>query len=286
MNKKEKLLSTGYFIDNLMLMKYIKLVSTTLEYGTYLEKHHIIPRSYFKIKKLKIDNSKENVVRLSYYNHILAHYYLCLCTIGKLHNANVKAFTMMVDCGNELLTLNETKAIKKLKNYIQLQKEAVYLKKITCKQLGTQKKDLQHRLALRKARDLHSTTKGKKSVYNKTLNKVKFVTLEEVPLYIKSGWSLGGKPMTTKAKLKIGISNSQALKGKRHQIRKVGKLNSGLIGNKIKCIETGQIFENINMAKKWLQKNVGIDGGQIKNCCAGQRESTGGYHWSFVKEEK
>ena len=51
------------------------------------------------------------------------------------------------------------------------------------------------------------------------------------------------------------------------------------------CIETGQIFENIESAKQWLKQTVGIDGGQIKNCCAGQRETTGGYHWKYIKED-
>ena len=76
-----------------------------------------------------------------------------------------------------------------------------------------------------------------------------------------------------------------ALKGKTHQPKQPNKLNSGLTFNKVMCIETGQIFENIELAKQWLKQTVGIDGGQIKNCCAGQRETTGGYHWKYIKED-
>lgn len=84
--------------------------------------------------------------------------------------------------------------------------------------------------------------------------------------------------MSEVAKQKISESNSVALKGKTHQIKKENKLNSGLTFNKVECVETGRIFESIIEARKWLQSTRGIDGGQIKNCCAGQRETTGGYH--------
>lgn len=56
--------------------------------------------------------------------------------------------------------------------------------------------------------------------------------------------------MSEATKQKIGKSNSVALKGKRHQAKKENKLNSGLAFNKVECIETGQIFNNIIEAKK------------------------------------
>lgn len=55
--------------------------------------------------------------------------------------------------------------------------------------------------------------------------------------------------MSEEAKQKIGKGNSVALKGKAHQIRKENKLNSGLAFNKVECIETGQIFDNIIEAR-------------------------------------
>ena len=44
------------------------------------------------------------------------------------------------------------------------------------------------------------------------------------------------------------------------------------------------IFENIQQAKEWLFEATGVSGGQIKNCCAGARIATGGYHWRYYKE--
>lgn len=60
---------------------------------------------------------------------------------------------------------------------------------------------------------------------------------------------MGGKPLTEEAKKKIGIGNSQALKGKKHQARQSGKLGSGLEPNAVKCLETGTIFKNIKEAE-------------------------------------
>ena len=70
----EQLLQTGMFIANAQLDAYIKLINSSDSTVKYGEKHHIIPRSYYKLTGQKIDNSKANVVKLSYFEHILAHY--------------------------------------------------------------------------------------------------------------------------------------------------------------------------------------------------------------------
>lgn len=79
---KTKILSTNFFSDNDYLDKYIHLILSNGSQTDRFErqKHHIIPRSYFKIVNLKIDNSDNNTVYLSYSDHILAHYYLYFCT--------------------------------------------------------------------------------------------------------------------------------------------------------------------------------------------------------------
>ena len=74
------------------------------------------------------------------------------------------------------------------------------------------------------------------------------------------------------------------MQGKTHAPIATDKSYSGLIGAKIECIETGMIFENIQQAKEWLFEATGVSGGQIKNCCAGARIATGGYHWRYYKE--
>ena len=84
MTLKEKLLSLDLVIDNEYLDKYCELIESnknTKREKFKTQKHHIIPRYYYKYNNLEIDNSKENLVNLLYKDHILAHYYLCMCSI-------------------------------------------------------------------------------------------------------------------------------------------------------------------------------------------------------------
>lgn len=185
--QKEKLLQTKLFIDNDKLDKYINLINAGDNVAEYTEKHHIIPRSYFKITKQKIDNSRENIIKLSYSNHILAHYYLSLCTIGNLRQANITAFAILIDTSENILNKSESEAIKQIKEFAALQEEAKKIYCDNCHKIGCMKKTAEHKKALKEARDLHSTTKGKKSIYNSMLNKVKFVYLAEVDDYLKIG---------------------------------------------------------------------------------------------------
>ena len=80
-----KVYEVGVFIDNTYFSKYIDLVYNNISTCRRLfitQKHHIIPVSYFKYKKLPVDNSPMNVVNLLYKDHLLAHYYLFLCMKG------------------------------------------------------------------------------------------------------------------------------------------------------------------------------------------------------------
>jgi len=90
-NTKQTLLSCDSFIDNEYLDKYCLLVDrntkTNVRHGL-TNAHHIIPKSWFKLNNLPIDNSLSNLVNLIYREHVLAHYYLCLCTSGKLQYTN------------------------------------------------------------------------------------------------------------------------------------------------------------------------------------------------------
>ena len=86
MNIKETLLQTKEFIDNEYLDKYIELIEHNKN-TNYIKfecnRHHIIPRYVFRKKNIPIDNSDNNLVNLFYKDHLLAHYYLSACAIGK-----------------------------------------------------------------------------------------------------------------------------------------------------------------------------------------------------------
>lgn len=45
----------------------------------YTEEHHIIPQFFYRMNNLEIDNSPDNLVRVSLKNHFLVHYYAAKC---------------------------------------------------------------------------------------------------------------------------------------------------------------------------------------------------------------
>lgn len=89
-NVYETLRHMNYFIDNEYLVKYCQLVErnkrTPIRHNT--NKHHIVPKSWFKLNNEPINNELTNFVNLPYREHTLAHYYLCLCTLDPFKYAN------------------------------------------------------------------------------------------------------------------------------------------------------------------------------------------------------
>lgn len=82
MKLKEKLLSLGIFEDNEYLDFYCILIENnknTKKEKFKTQKHHIIPKCYYRLNNFNINNSKDNLVNLLYKDHIIAHHYLCLC---------------------------------------------------------------------------------------------------------------------------------------------------------------------------------------------------------------
>ena len=83
---KETLLKTGYFVDNEYLDMYVDLIyknKDTSYVRNATNNHHIIPKSYYKRLKKPINNSSENIVTVLFKDHVLAHYYLYLCTLNE-----------------------------------------------------------------------------------------------------------------------------------------------------------------------------------------------------------
>lgn len=88
-----------YFIENEYLQCYIRLIErnrVTPQLGGRTNSHHIIPRSWFRMMNQEIDNSNNNLVNLIYRDHVLAHYYLCLCTTDNLLYANELALVCLI----------------------------------------------------------------------------------------------------------------------------------------------------------------------------------------------
>lgn len=120
----EKLRILPYFSDNDYLQKYCIIIerhfgSRRRNKGT--NEHHILPRCWFRLNSLEVDNSLRNLVTLPYREHILAHYYLCLCTLGPLKYANELAFVNMIS--RKKLSQTDRQLLRNLSEYDKIRED-------------------------------------------------------------------------------------------------------------------------------------------------------------------
>ena len=94
---KYTFIDTDYFVDNKYLDKYLELIASNANTSesTTTQIHHILPRCYFVLTQNPLDDSDDNRVVLEYKDHILAHYYLCLCATNNLKYKLENAFLML-----------------------------------------------------------------------------------------------------------------------------------------------------------------------------------------------
>ena len=81
MYTKQYLMDIGLLFNNEYADLYTDLINRNLATKAErckTQRHHIIPKYYFKYNKLEVDNSSSNVVNLLYKDHLLAHYYLAM----------------------------------------------------------------------------------------------------------------------------------------------------------------------------------------------------------------
>lgn len=197
MNTLNELVNLDLVYDNEWFDKYSNIINNgLLTYKKYYQKHHIIPKNYYKYNNMSVDNSKNNVIYLKIVDHVLAHYYLILCAKQEWFKiSNVIAFIHMT---NEYdMSIGEQELIKKLDNYEKIYKQYV----------DNQSEKARLRIGI------NSTTGGRIAIYNENLKKTKFIRKEDLNYYMSIGYRLGGHPMSEDAKKKIGKSNSISLKG-------------------------------------------------------------------------
>lgn len=102
-----------------------------------------------------------------------------------------------------------------------------------------------------------------------------------------------GQRMSDEQKCKLAESHktdsfrkklSEANKGKKHSDetkRKLSESHKGLGSKKVRCVETGIIYNSISDASR---KNNIKGRGHVSACCKGTRKTAGGYHWEYYEE--
>lgn len=132
---KETLLKTNLFENNDYLDSYVNLIETnrsTPKQKGRTQRHHIIPKAYYDLNNLSIDNSNENLVNLLYKDHILAHYYLACASRDSSFRVKM-IFAINFILGNSLkyrIDLDEdlTDFVQSLDNYQELYENSIKLK--------------------------------------------------------------------------------------------------------------------------------------------------------------
>ena len=133
-NVYETLSSLSYFIDNEYLQKYCRLVEThtrTRVVPRLTNKHHIIPKSWFKLNDKEVNNELNNLVNLPYREHVLAHYYLCLCTEDPFRYCNQLALMCLLT--RKKINSIDKQLIQMLPLYNNIYEEYVYKRKTNYK---------------------------------------------------------------------------------------------------------------------------------------------------------
>ena len=140
---KIKLLQLGIVEDNQYLNKYCQLIvnnkNTNHEKGK-TNKHHIIPKNYYKTRNIPIDDSNDNLVNLLFKDHVLAHYYLALCASDlEFKYANELAFGYLTHNIKYPIAENEKEILLSLPYYQELYEEGCKLRGI--KNTGKKRSD-------------------------------------------------------------------------------------------------------------------------------------------------
>lgn len=244
---KSSLLSLGFVLDNQYLDKYVELVNSnifTKKLAFKTQQHHIVPRYYYKYNKLILDNSKENLINLCYKDHVLAHYYLALCSSkDEYRYANELALNIIFrqeKYKKSSSYIDEKTMIENLEHYQQLYEESKILvgNKHRGKTISPEVRE-KERIAHLGKKYKPMSSDGKENIskahigkntgsrsdqtkqaisigriglkYIHKENEIKAVPKSELQFYLNDGWILGN-PNATTQKGKICITNGIEMK--------------------------------------------------------------------------
>lgn len=191
MYTKEKLLETGYFVDNNYFDQYYNLMLENSDTGIVKYKtnsHHMIPVHYYKNRELKVDNSIDNKVNLLYKDHLLAHMLLSGCTLGQDRWRNIYAFEYL--SGRKYVTDNDMTYVRQnLDNYQELYENAI---KAAPNHWKGKKRSEETRQKMSDAQKGKPSPISGKIWVNKD-NKNKAILVEQKESFIQLGWKEGRK---------------------------------------------------------------------------------------------
>ena len=258
-------------------MNYLKVYNALIEKRKSVppkedfERHHIKPKSLFP----ELAKDKNNLVKLTYREHYLAHHllYRYFKSIGD-KNASLKmACAWMRMCKNKdglRVSIND---FEKAKKYCKQEKRQVKISEETRKKLSIAGKGRHHTIeSIQKIIDKQKGRKFTEEHKNKISTSLKG----------KTPW-MKGRHHTIESIQK----NSLAHLGKESWNKNIPckeetkeKLRKSSMCKKVICVELNLIFTSIQEASKIMK----INRGNIGTCCRKVEENlkAGGFHWKFI----
>ena len=187
---KSQLLETKYVVDNEYLDKYVSLINLHRSDPKVVRKthtHHIIPVSYYTSNKLDVNNSKSNLVNLTYKDHMLAHLYLSGCTQGRNRYKNLYSLFQLSHFDKEGYL-----DIQNYDRYQQLYEEAIsaapnHRKGTKCSAETKAKMSIASKLKVEK----NGGAYNKGSVWVTDGNIDKMIPADELESYLNRSYALG-----------------------------------------------------------------------------------------------
>lgn len=222
MELKNKLLSTGMFEDNEFLDKYCELITSnqdSTKTTDTVDSHHIMPKAYYSLVGAPTNNKEENLVNLTYSNHVLAHYYLCLFTNNELLKEKmIYAFMMMIHTRE--FPESEVELLQHLSKYDDLRDEWIEHLRVKMKNNQHAKGNIlseETRRQMGASRMGHSTSDETRDKISKAHcgrkwmhkgDEYTHVRAEDVCEYLMNGWELGGHQISEEQKQAISAKNT------------------------------------------------------------------------------
>lgn len=287
------------FTNSSYFNSYKQLIKKPQVIDGYYEKHHIIPRCYFSYYALPVDNSKNNIINLTYSDHILAHYYLYkACSNIQIKCKLAKAL---------LLTMNKldinTNNFTEIDNFLDNNLTEL-IKELSEIKIAANKENKQNALKNWQKPEVRSKilskwTAARRQHIGKILgdwnreNLCKEVICIETGIIYKSILE-AAKTLKVKNHISMCCKNPNKTCGGYHwaytndqeTIKKlsdfIGKDKKNSVPKKIYCIELDTIFESGEAASR----ATGVRSCHIRECCRGLLKSAGKLHWRYVNEPK
>lgn len=250
------LLSSNIYVDNNYFNLYVKLLEdnlNTLPKKGLTQKHHILPRHYFKHKNIKIDNSRDNLVNLSISDHIRAHYYLYNCSINNDDKlSNLYCLRRMLD--------GRYANLKNISDINDDECEKLY--KELCEYNSKMHKNKTHSTTESTRLKISKSNKGKYSNYKSIHlgDLEKRVPIDDLPVYLSKGYILG-RSDKTKNNLSKGYNYaSKGMLGKNQSHYQKERVSQLLRGRQ----KSEKAKTAMSLTKQGTKKYINPETGKVK----------------------